>query len=45
MTHLLIDTTQKIFIGLLDENHKWIENKAIETTKSSSILHKKFMIY
>jgi len=40
MTHLLIDTTQKIFIGLLDENHKWIENKAIETTKSSSILHK-----
>ena len=40
MTHLLIDTTQKIFIGLLDENHKWIENKAIETAKSSSILHK-----
>ena len=40
MKSIFVDTTNLLTIGILDDNQNWLSFKTIETSKTSSVLHK-----
>ncbi len=43
MAHLFVDTSHLLHFGILDDNYKWIDNKVLETKKTSEVLHEEIL--